>query len=178
MLIHRFSETVKPTGHESFLGDEEIIVSKTDLQGRITYCNDVCLRVAGMTAEQALGSPHCVVRHPEMPRSVFKLLWDTIQNQKEIFAYVNNMSSNGDNYWVFAHVTPTLDSKGKLIGYHSSRRKPTREQVAKIAPIYTTLLNVERAYTNPKEAAAAGVAALTDLLQKQRMSYDEFVFTI
>jgi PAS domain S-box-containing protein len=178
MLIKRFAETVRPTGRESFLGDEEIIVSKTDPQGRIVYANDIFLRVAHMTEEQALGSPHCIVRHPDMPRSVFKLLWDTLSQKKEIFAFVNNMASNGDNYWVFAHVTPTLDGKGNITAYHSSRRKPTKEQVAKIAPLYATLMDVERPYGNPKEAAAAGLAAVSDLLKKNGVTYDEFIFTV
>jgi PAS domain S-box-containing protein len=178
MLTKRLAETVRPTGRDSYLGDEEIIVSKTDLQGHLTYCNDIFLRVAQITEEQALGAPHCIIRHPDMPRSIFKLLWDYLTERKEIFAYVNNLSANGDNYWVFAHVTPSFDGRGNVVGYHSSRRKPRPEQIAKIAPLYATLLTVERSHSNPKDAAAAGVAALTELIKKQGLTYDEFIFTI
>ena len=62
-----------------------------------------------------------------MPRCVFELLWNTVQDGKELFAYVNNRSSNGDNYWVFAHVTPSFDTTGNIVGYHSNRRVPNRE---------------------------------------------------
>ena len=97
------------TGVERFFDKDEIIVSKTDLKGRMTYCNDVFLRIAGYTEQELLGQPHSIIRHPDMPRCVFKLLWDTIGAGKEIFAYVINRAKNGDHYWVLAHVTPSRD---------------------------------------------------------------------
>jgi PAS domain S-box-containing protein len=83
---------VQPTGRERTWGDEEIIVSKTDLKGIITYANRTFLNVAGYTEEEVLGKPHNMIRHPDMPRCVFKLLWDTIESGNEIFAYVKNMA--------------------------------------------------------------------------------------
>jgi len=114
------------TGKERFFDDSEIIVSKTDTGGRITYANDVFLRVAGYNEGEVLNKPHSLIRHPDMPRCVFKLLWDTIQAKSEVFAYVVNMCKNGDHYWVFAHVTPSYDTTGKVVNYHSSRRVPER----------------------------------------------------
>lgn len=177
-MRERFADLVCPTKHESFFDENEIIVSKTDPQGHITYANDIFLRVAGMTEEEALGSPHCIIRHPDMPRGVFKLLWDTVQDKREIFAFVKNMAKNGDYYWVFAHITPTFDANGKVIAYHSSRRKPTKAQIDKVEPLYASLLEIERNYKNPKEAAAASVAAVEALLKEKGLSYDEFVFTL
>ncbi|MBT3307547.1 MAG: PAS domain S-box protein [Alphaproteobacteria bacterium] len=81
------------TGVERFFEDDEIIVSKTDLKGRVTYANRVFLRLAGYTEQEVLGQPHSIIRHPEMPRCVFKLLWDTLEDGKEIFAYVINRSA-------------------------------------------------------------------------------------
>lgn len=177
-MLTRFTEIVKPTSQESKLGPEEIIVSKTDAKGHILYANDVFLRVAHASEKEAIGAPHCLVRHPDMPGGVFKLLWDTISQKREIFAYVKNMAKNGDYYWVFAHVTPTLDASGNIIGYHSSRRKPLASQIEKITPIYALLKSVENKISNPKEAACASVAAMQDLLKEKGCSYDEFVFSI
>lgn len=84
------------------LGDDEIIVSKTDLKGRITYANRVFLTIAGYTEQEVLGEPHSIIRHPDLPRCIFKLLWDTIQGGTEIFAYVINRCKNGDHYLVYA----------------------------------------------------------------------------
>ncbi len=89
---------VEPTGREVRFGADEIIVSKTDLTGHLTYANDVFLRVAGYTEAEVIGQPHSFIRHPEMPRAVFKLLWDTIQSGREVFAYVVNLTKHGDHY--------------------------------------------------------------------------------
>ncbi len=137
-------QIITPTGRESRFGEQEIIVSKTDLKGRLTYVNDVFLRVSHYQAHELLGQPHSIIRHPDMPRCVFKLLWDTIQAKDEIFAYVLNMARNGDHYWVFAHVTPSFNAAGDIVGYHSNRRKPDPDQIVKIAPLYRVLLEIER----------------------------------
>jgi PAS domain S-box-containing protein len=119
-----------PTGRERTFDDEEIIVSKTDLSGRITYANDVFLRISGYTEAEVIGQPHSLIRHPDMPRSVFNLLWKTIGAGQEIFAYVVNMAKNGDHYWVLAHVTPTFGPAGDIIGFHSNRRTRSAPRLA------------------------------------------------
>ena len=77
-----------------------------------------------------MGQPHSIIRHPDMPRAVFKLLWDTVIEGREIFAYVKNKAKNGDFYWVFAHVTPSYDNDRRIIGFHSNRRVPDPKVVA------------------------------------------------
>ncbi|HVZ01486.1 MAG TPA: PAS domain-containing protein [Dongiaceae bacterium] len=167
------------TGQERFFDENEVIVSKTDLKGRITYANRVFMRVAGLDVPHALEAPHSIIRHPDMPRCVFAVLWDTIQAGREIFAYVVNRAMNGDHYWVFAHVTPSYDAQGTIIGYHSHRRRPRREPIEQvIKPIYAELLAVENSYENRKEGMQAGIAALTAKLQAAKVSYDEFIFSI
>ena len=101
-------ERPRPTGREISFGEDEIIVSKTDTRGVITYSNTVFQRVSGYTEEELQGKPHSIIRHPDMPRCVFRLLWDTVQSGHELFAYVLNLAKNGDGYWVFAHITPSF----------------------------------------------------------------------
>ena len=169
----------KITGVERFFDQDQIIVSKTDLKGRITYCNDVFLNIAGYTERECLGQPHSLIRHPEMPRCIFGLLWDTIQDGREIFAYVINRCKNGDHYWVQAHVTPSRDSAGSIIGYHSNRRVPDRTIITEsIVPLYRELLSVERQHTNRKAGQAASMAMISAMLSKQNKPYDEFVATL
>lgn len=170
--------TTRPTGVERSFGKDEIIVSKTDLKGRITYANDVFLRVAQYTEGEVLGQPHNMIRHPAMPRCVFQLLWDTIQAGDEIFAYVINQAKSGDHYWVFAHVTPSYDENGRMTGYHSNRRLPGRSAVAKIKAIYDSLLAIERPHRLPRDAIAASFPAVLDLLKSQNTTYDEFIFSL
>lgn len=169
---------VEPTANERTFAEDDIIVSKTDAQGRITYANDVFLDVALYTEAEVLGQPHSMVRHPDMPRCVFKLLWDTIQARKEIFAYVKNMAKNGDFYWVFAHVTPSYDASGKVVGFHSNRRLPRPEAIAKVEPVYKQLVQEENRHSDRKAGMEAAVAMLGTMLADAGVEYDEFVFSL
>ncbi|MCG8559994.1 MAG: PAS domain-containing protein [Hyphomicrobiales bacterium] len=167
------------TGVEQFFDENDIIVSKTDLKGRITYANDVFMNIAGYTEKELLGEPHSMIRHPDMPRCVFKLLWDTIQDRREIFAYVVNRCKNGDHYWVHAHVTPSFDEAGDIVGYHSNRRVPDRRIVEeKIIPLYKELKAAEDRETNRKQGLAASTDMVVGLLSQQGVEYDEFVATL
>ena len=164
------------TGVERFFDEDEIIVSKTNLQGHLTYCNDVFLSIAGYTEKECLGQPHSMIRHPDMPRAVFALLWETIQQGNEIFAYVINRCKNGDHYWVQAHVTPSRDLSGQIIGYHSNRRVPDRAVLNEhIVPLYAELQKIEQQPGNKKNAMQSAISRLQEILDDQGMEYDEFI---
>ncbi|VAX04887.1 PUTATIVE SIGNAL-TRANSDUCTION SENSOR PROTEIN [hydrothermal vent metagenome] len=171
-------QLVKPVDEEIDFGEEEIIVSKTDLKGRIIYANDVFCRVAEMSTREVIGQPHNIIRHPDMPRAVFKLLWSTVQSGEEIFAFVKNMSKTGKYYWVNAHVTPSYDDNGDLSGYNSNRRYPAGKSIQKISPIYEKLLAEEKKHTNSKESLQASSAFLKNFLDEQNMSYAEFIWSL
>jgi PAS domain S-box-containing protein len=164
-----------PTGKERSFSSDEIIVSKTDLKGRMTYVNDVFCSVGLYEEEDLLGQPHSLIRHPAMPRAVFHLLWQRIQAGEEIFAYVKNLAKNGDHYWVFAHVTPSYDQQGRVEGYHSNRRVPGREALAVIEPLYRQLHEEEERHADRRQGMQAGLAMLESILRARGQSYDEFV---
>lgn len=166
------------TGVERFFGPEEIIVSKTDLQGRITYANDVFLRIADYQEKEVLGKPHSVIRHPDMPRCVFRLLWDTVTAGQEIFAYVVNRTKNGDHYWVLAHVTPTLTPDGSVVGFHSCRRAPSRSAVDQVSGLYRILRDIENTAENRKDGMAEAGRALSAHLAALGKRYDQFMFSL
>jgi PAS domain S-box-containing protein len=170
--------TVQPTGVERFFEEDEIIVSKTDVKGIITYANPVFLRIAQMEEEEVLGTAHNIIRHPDMPRCVFDLLWKTIAGGQEIFAYVKNMAKSGDHYWVFAHVTPTFDAAGGITGYHSNRRVPDRGAVETAAGLYRKLLAEEQRHRDWREGMAAATRMLEGVLADAKMSYEEFAFAV
>ena len=169
---------MQPSGHERTFPEDEIIVSKTDVKGIITYANLTFLKVALYSEEEILGQPHSIVRHPDMPRCVFKLLWDTIQGGSEIFAYVKNMAKNGDHYWVFAHVTPSFDPRKQIVGYHSNRRKADRHQIQAVDGLYRTLKQEEDRHADWKKGMAAASGLLQRAVAEKHMEYDEFVFSI
>jgi PAS domain S-box-containing protein len=167
------------TNSEKFFSEDQIIVSKTDLKGRITYANRTFYEIAGYTEKECILKPHSLVRHPDMPRSVFQLLWDRIGSGSEVFAYVKNRAKCGGFYWVYAHVTPSYDTSAKVVGFHSNRRVPKRKILdATIIPLYRELLAVEKKHENRKEACAAGLSHLNGKLQSLGVSYDEFIHSL
>ena len=166
----------QPTQHEQVMAEDDFIVSKTDLKGLITYCNRIFIEISGYSEKELLGTPHNILRHPDMPRVVFKLLWDTIQAKREINAYVKNLAKDGSFYWVFANITPSFDTHGNLIGFYSVRRKPRAEAIQAIGPLYRTMLEAERRAGDGQAGMKASTATLHQALEQKGMSYEEFVF--
>lgn len=166
--------SITPIDREIRLGEDEFIVSKTDTKGIITYCNRVFMHIAGYSEAELLGTQHNIVRHPDMPRGVFRFLWQTLQDGEEFFGYVKNMCKSGAYYWVFANVTPDYDSNGKIVGYYSVRRKPSDAAIAAIAPIYQEMLTLEK-QVGPKDAPDASIRLLNEKLESLGTSYNDLV---
>ncbi|MFC4069922.1 PAS domain-containing protein [Actinoplanes subglobosus] len=172
------ASAVVPSGVERTFDEDEIIVTKTDTKGVLTYANKVFLRVSALSEAEAIGRPHSLIRHPEMPRAVFKLLWDSLQARQELFAYVVNLAADGAHYWVLAHVTPSLDARGQVVGYHSSRRRPERAAVDAAQELYGRLRAEERRHPGSKEGLDASWAMLQETLGSRGQTYDQFVWEL
>ncbi len=125
-----------------------------------------------MGPDELIGQPHDIIRHPDMPKIVFRLLWETIAKKKEIHAYVKNLCKSGSYYWVFANVTPSYLGN-RVVGYHSSRRTASKKAIEIIKPIYDILLEAEK-----KGGMEASGKILNDLLKEKGVSYDEFILSI
>lgn len=169
--------SVQPTSVEKIMREDDFIVSKTDIKGRITYANRIFIEYSGYTERELLHAPHNIIRHPDMPRGVFHLLWNTIQSGSEICAYVKNMSKDGSFYWVFANVTPVRDADETITGFYSVRRKPNREALEKIIPLYAEMLAAEQK-AGTKDAVEASLALATNALQAAGVEYDEYILTL
>jgi aerotaxis receptor len=129
----------------SFPADQRLITA-TDIHGRITYCNDEFVAISGFVRAQLIGSPHNIVRHPDMPAVVFAHMWSHLKAGKSWMGIVKNRCSNGDFYWVNAYVT-AISEKGRIIGYESVRVKPEAAQVRRATVLYARL-RVGRAATS------------------------------
>jgi len=165
-------------GKEVFFDRNELIVSKTDLKGRLTYANHTFLEIAGYTEAEVIGQPHNMIRNSNMPRAVFELLWSTISKGEELFAYVVNSTKAGDHYWVIAHVTPSLED-GKIVGYHSTRRVPNPDTIKQvIEPLYDQLKSIEDRNPNKKAGIAAATRALNEILRDKDVTYSELVASL
>jgi len=162
-----------PINKEVTFDTKHIIVSKTDTKGKITYCNEIFIEMSAYKEDELLGKPHNIVRHPDMPKIIFKMLWDYIQDGKEINAYVKNLRKDGAYYWVFANVTPSFDKNDRIIGYFSVRRKPKTSSLNIIIPLYKKLLSLEKS-----GGMEASKTYLDKLLNEKGVSYEEFILSI
>ncbi len=162
---------------ERVMREDDFLVSKTDLKGRITYGNRIFIEFSGYSEAELLGAQHNIVRHPDMPRGVFKFLWDTLQAKQECFAYVKNRSKDGGFYWVFANVTPSYAADGKVDGYFSVRRKPRASAIAAVTGLYRQMLEEENR-VGSKDACGASLALLNNALAQQGVSYESFILSI
>lgn len=160
----------EPTNREKKIEKGDFLVSKTDTKGVITYGNEIFIEISGYEEEELLGKPHSIIRHPDMPKIVFKLLWETVKAKKEIFAYVKNLAKDGSYYWVFANVTPDLNLKGEIRGFYSVRRKPSEKGINAINEIYDKLLRAEKI-----GGVSESQKVLTEILEKEGGSYDEVI---
>ena len=153
---------------------QELLFSTTDKKGIIQSGNEVFVRVSGYQFSELLGQPHNIIRHPDMPRAVFKLLWDYLDAGKSVVAYVKNMAKDGRYYWVIALVTPLNDS------YFSIRLKPSTELLISIQALYKNMLELERQMVRSgqslKDAMQASGEKLMDAIKEKGFAnYDEFM---
>jgi aerotaxis receptor len=116
----------------------QMLVSATDLKGRIQYCNPAFIAVSGFTKDELIGKPHNVIRHPDMPAEAFADLWETVREGRPWTALVKNRRKSGDHYWVRANVTP-VSEQGTVVGYLSVRVKPSRDEIRQAEALYAQM---------------------------------------
>ena len=158
---------------EYTFSSDKLLVSKTDLTGNIKYANDDFCAIAQFSEQELLGKPHNILRHPDMPRTIFNLLWKTLNIKEEVNAYVMNRTKDGGFYWVYANITPSVDSSNNVVGYHSSRRKPSAHALRTIEPIYRELKSIEKL-----QGFSSADKYLNNYLYNKGVSYEEFVISI
>jgi PAS domain S-box-containing protein len=167
---------ITPTSKEIKLEENDFITSKTDLNGKITYCNESFIYFSGFDEADLINQPHNIIRHPDMPRAVYRMMWEYLQKQQEFFGIIKNLSKSGAYYWTFANVSPSFDEKGKLIGYYSVRRHASQQIINTLTPIYQQMLSEEAKHSNSNDAMDASIQILNDLVSNQEQDYSEFIY--
>jgi PAS domain S-box-containing protein len=135
---------VTPTDIEHEVKSVDIVVSKGDAEGNITYANPIFVKLSGYSQGELLDEPHAILRHPDMPKIVFKYLWDMLKAGKDVKAFVKNLSKDGGYYWVFAHVKAATNPNGSFRNYVSTRRGMSAGAKSVIEPLYAKLLEAEK----------------------------------
>ncbi len=153
------------------LDPKQYILSKTDKKGIIEYGNDYFVEISGYKESELIGQPHNIVRHPDMPKIVFKLLWQRIRNRKNILAIVKNLTKDGRYYWVMTEFEIKIDEiTNEITGYFAYRKAAPREAIVKIAPLYKKLCEIEEV-----SGVEGSQKYLTALLEAENKTYDQFI---
>ena len=160
-----------PTDREIKLSPKRYIVSKTDAKGIIEYGNDYFVEISGYSETELLGQPHSIVRHPDMPKIAFKLMWDRIKQGKNFLAVVKNLSKSGDYYWVVTEFEPKIDPiTNDIISHTAFRKAAPQKAIDAMIPIYAKLLEIEQS-----GGMEASEKYLRGFLEENNTTYDDFV---
>ncbi len=159
-----------PVDKEIVLDNDKVLLSITDAKGVIEYCNEDFVAVSGYEEHELSNAAHSIVRHPDMPRVVFKLMWTRIQNKQNIIAVVKNLAKTGRYYWVITDFVIKEDKEGNIIGYKAYRKPAPRKAIEAVIPLYRKLRNIED--TNGVEASER---FLNGFFEGKNTNYDDFI---
>ena len=134
----------EPMNEEIELKNNIYIESDTDLKGIITYVNDYFAEISRYAPEELLGQPHSIVRHPDMPKILFKILWDRLHHDQNFIAAIKNLAKDGRYYWVFTDFEPIRNEQGEKIGYKAVRKKISKHVTEILDPLYKKLTEIEK----------------------------------
>lgn len=134
---------ITPTDTEIEVRNIDIIVSKGNEAGDITYANPIFFKIAGYTQSELIDKPHSLIRHPDMPKVIFKVLWDHLKSGKDTHAFVKNLTKDGSFYWVYAHVRVATNPDGSFRNYVSTRKTMNTKARPTIKLLYAKLLQEE-----------------------------------
>lgn len=129
--------------HEIKCTTQQVIVSRTDLEGNIVYCNPTFLEVNSFKSSEIIKQPHSIVRHPDMPKTIFRIIWSIIKQGMPIQAVIKNQTNIGEYYWTLISIKPQKDRDNKVISYVSYGKQAPDAVIKKIEPLYRTLSEIE-----------------------------------
>jgi len=179
-IINNFSDTnslqnltTNIVGKEIKLDPSKTIMSKTDKKGIIEYANEYFMEISGYEEYELMGQPHNIIRHPDMPKVIFKELWVRLKKGENIHALVKNLTKNGDYYWVLTSFETKYNKDGEIISHYSRRKAAPGNAVYQVEKLYKTLLAIEKT-----QSVAVAEKYFVGMLEEKNMSYDEFIFDI
>ena len=155
---------------EIHIPKDKVLLSSTDKKGIITYCNEDFVETSGYEEWELAGAAHNIIRHPDMPRVIFKLMWQRIQNKNNIIAIVKNLAKSGKYYWVMTDFVIKEDQHGNIIGYKAFRRPAPKKAIEAVTKLYKKLVKIE-------ETKGMDIAEefLIGFLDGKETTYDDFI---
>jgi len=166
---------VRPTPQEREikLDPSKTIMSKTNSQGVIEYANEYFMEISGYEEYELMGQPHNVIRHPDMPKVIFKVMWERLHEGGNIHALVKNMSKDGRYYWVLTDFDTKFDAEGNIISHYARRKAAPGNAVFQIEKLYKTLKAIE-----DNQSAETAEKYFMGLLEEKGMTYDQYILEL
>lgn len=164
----------EPIDKEIILDPAKVIMSKTDAKGVIMYANEYFMKICGYLEHELMGQQHNVIRHPDMPRIIFDVLWQRLKKGQNIHAVVKNLAKDGSYYWVVTNFSTKYDENGKVISHYSHRKAAPRKVIKEIEKLYGVLLALEKNDRTMKLSKDF----LVGMLEESKTTYDKFVLEV
>ncbi len=149
---------------------KKFIVSKTDLKGNIIFINKNFSEVSGYNEAELIGAPHNILRHPDMPRAVFFIVWQALLSGQPISGVIKNLAKSGEYYWVIADLEPKFNLKGEVVALTAFRRAAPQDVIDTTEELYETMLAIEK-----KHGMEKSLAYLEAFLEEHNLTYNEFI---
>ncbi|MEN8303764.1 MAG: PAS domain S-box protein [Campylobacterota bacterium] len=147
------------------------IVSRTDLRGNIKYTNHYFKNITGYKEKELIGRAHNIIRHPDMPKIIFTLMWQRLKDNQDILTILKNKTKDGNYFWVTTSFKTTHSEVSKKEnGYMAVNYAAPKQAIKEIEPLYEKLLEIERS-----EGEIASVKYLLDFFEENNTNYDDYV---
>lgn len=153
---------------EVFLDPHKVIMSTTNHKGVIQSVNDFFIEICGYSQEELIGKPHNIIRHPDMPKVIFKTLWEKLNKGENLYAVVKNLTKSGDYYWVVTKFVTSFDNEGNIIAHHAKRKAVPKKVKALAKDLYATILKIE------KHDEKLAEDTFHEILKDYDLTYDDF----
>lgn len=160
-------------GHEVKLKGREIIFTRTDLKGNLLFGNDVFEKISGFENDQYIGKSHNIIRHQDMPKIIFKIMWESIKEGNDMNAIIKNKTINGDYYWVATHFETEKDPSGKIVGYQALRTSVSTYAKKEVKKLYEALIDIEMTQGIEKSEKY-----LTEFLSIKEQTFNEYMYEL
>jgi len=161
---------LRKINYEVKCATQQVMVSRTDTEGNIVYCNPTFLEVNGFRGSEIIHQPHSIVRHPDMPKTIFHIIWSIISQGMPIQAVLKNQTNNGEYYWTLMTIKPQKDRDNKVISYVAYGKQAPDSVIRTIQELYRLLYDVEKDH-----GIDAALEYLESYLDEQGMTYSEYM---
>ncbi|HHH19547.1 MAG TPA: hypothetical protein ENK86_03400 [Campylobacterales bacterium] len=161
---------VSAVNYEIKCAYQEVVISRTDKDGKIIYCNSTFIRINGFKGASIINQPESIIRHPEMPQTIFNIIWETLQKGLPIQAVIKNKTNDNQYYWSVVDWDPQKDNTNNVVSYVSHGKQAPEQVIKIIEPLYQMMYDIEK-----EHGMESALTYLHAFLDEQNMTYSQYL---